>query len=225
MFYKDDFLMLSGVQHYAFCPRQWALIHIEQQWVENVRTAEGQILHQRVNDPFERETRGDLIVSRSMPIISHTLKIQGVADIVEFHKLGKNAENKGVELKDRDGRWTLKPVEYKRGKPKIDDRDAAQLCCQAICLEEMFQTEISEGDIFYGEPRRRQRIIFDEDLRNKVITYCSEMYELYEQGKTPSAEKGLNCKLCSLVDICVPRLTVKKSSVEAYIKSYAQNME
>ena len=211
----DGYLLLSGIQHMAFCERQWALIHIEQQWAENARTVEGKHLHERVDDPFESESRGDLYISRSMPLISHTLKLQGVADVVEYWRV----ETGGVILPGRSGLWIPHPVEYKRGQPKPDDRDQVQLCAQAICLEEMLSISIEEGDLFYGETRRRQRIILDTALRQRVAYLAQRMNSLFEACLTPPAVQGTHCQLCSLADLCIPKLTMKKRSVEDYLKS------
>ncbi|NLY76132.1 MAG: Dna2/Cas4 domain-containing protein, partial [Firmicutes bacterium] len=128
---EDDLLLLSGIQHFAYCERQWALIHIEQQWLENVRTVEGRHLHERVHNPDLVEKRGDLLVARSLPIVSWRLGLYGMMDLVEFRQVG--SDQGGIKLPNREGVWLPKPVEYKRGKPKTDDRDEVQLCAQAIC--------------------------------------------------------------------------------------------
>ncbi len=217
----DGYLLLSGIQHMAFCQRQWALIHIEQQWAENVRTVEGKHLHERVDDPFESESRGDLYISRSMPLISHTLKLQGVADVVEYWRV----ESGGITLPGKSGQWLPHPVEYKRGKPKPDDRDQVQLCAQAICLEEMLGVAIEEGDLFYGETRRRQRVKLDTELRQRTLYLAQRMNSLFEAGVTPPAVQGIHCQLCSLIDLCMPRLTMKKRSVEDYLKASLKEIE
>lgn len=211
----DNYLLLSGIQHMAFCERQWALIHIEQQWAENVRTVEGKHLHERVDDPFESESRGDLYITRSMPLVSHTLKLQGVADVVEYWRV----ESGGVTLPGKSGLWLPRPVEYKRGQPKPDDRDEVQLCAQVICLEEMLGASISEGDLFYGETRRRQRVILDVALRQRVYDLADRMNRFFEAGNAPPAVPGTRCQLCSLADFCMPKLTMKKRSVEDYLKA------
>jgi CRISPR-associated exonuclease Cas4 len=206
----DDLLLLSGIQHFAFCRRQWALIHIEQQWEENLLTFGGRDLHERVDDPFFTEARGTVLVTRSLPIVSRRLGLFGVADVVEFFR-----SEDGIQLKDRSGLWQPHPVEYKYGEPKVDDRDIVQLCAQAFCLEEMFNTSIIEGDMFYGRTRRRQRVDFDEDLRRRVMELASEMHRLYTEGMTPLPEQTPACKRCSLVEICMPH-TSKRRSVRRY---------
>jgi CRISPR-associated exonuclease Cas4 len=147
---EEDFLLLSGIQHFVFCKRQWALIHIEQQWQENLRTIEGEILHEKTHDETIKEKRKDLIISRGMNIFSRTMGITGTCDIVELHK-----NEQGVNVFGRDGTYKPIPVEYKRGKPKENESDVLQLCAQAMCLEEMLLCEIPEGFLFYGEIKRR----------------------------------------------------------------------
>lgn len=208
----DELLSLSGVQHFYFCKRQWALIHVEQQWSENIRTAEGRIIHERVDDPFFNESRGNVIISRAFPLVSYTLGLNGIADLIEYTR-----SDAGIPLPGSEGLWTMKPVEYKRGKPKIDERDEVQLCAQVMCLEEMFGIRINLADFYYNEIRRRQHIAFTDDLRNLVKSLADEMHTIFRNGITPDAEVGKNCSLCSLVDICVPKLTKKKSPVRNYI--------
>jgi len=207
----DELLMISGIQHFAFCRRQWALIHIEQQWQENLLTFGGRELHERVDDPFFTEARGTVLVTRSLPIISRRLGLYGVADVVEFYR-----SDEGVRLRGRNGLWRPHPVEYKYGEPKIDERDMVQLCAQAFCLEEMFNTSIAQGDIFYGRVRRRQKVEFDEALRQRVIELSREMHRLFEEGTTPLPEQTKACRSCSLVEICLHH-TGKRRSVRRYL--------
>lgn len=206
-FYSDDdLLMLSGIQHFAFCRRQWALIHIEQQWQENLLTFSGRELHERADDPFFTESRGTVLVTRSLPLVSHTLGLYGVADVVEFHR-----DENGITLDHRPGRWRPQPVEYKYGKPKPDDRDIVQLCAQGICLEEMFGTPVTAGDLFYGRTRRRLPVEFDAALRERVRELAAGMHELFERGVTPPAEYTAACRSCSLVEICLPKAGARRS--------------
>ena len=209
---EDDFLLLSGIQHFVFCKRQWALIHIEQQWQENLRTVEGAILHEKTHDTSVKEKRGDLIISRGMGVFSRTLGITGACDVVEFHK-----SRDGVTLYGREGRYKPVPVEYKRGKPKQDNADVLQLCAQAMCLEEMLLCDIPEGFLFYGEPKRRTKVILDEEIREQVRAMCREMHELYEKRYTPKVKTTKGCKSCSLSELCLPKLC-KNPSALAYMK-------
>lgn len=209
---EDDFLMISGIQHFAFCRRQWALIHIEQQWAENVRTIEGELMHKRAHDPKLREKSGDTFTIRALPVSSRKLGISGECDVVEFQKV-----EDGVRLHGHRGMYQIYPIEYKRGQPKNTDIDILQLTAQVMCLEEMFTAEISEGAIFYGEIRRRDRIAITEELRAKVESMVEEMHQLYRRGYTPRVKWSKSCNACSLNEICMPKLG-KSSDVNKYIE-------
>ncbi|MDD3013287.1 MAG: CRISPR-associated protein Cas4 [Candidatus Gastranaerophilales bacterium] len=215
MYTEDELLMLSGIQHISFCKRQWALIHVEKQWVENVRTIEGQILHEKVDDSEFTEKRKGLIVSRAMPIVSYTLGLYGIADVVEFISTEKGENS--TTLAKHKGFWHINLVEYKRGKAKNTDCDKVQLCAQAICLEEMFNVKIETGNLYYGETRHRLEVVFDEELRNQTFELAKLMHYLFKKGITPKAEIQKGCKMCSLVDICMPKMP--KSSAEKYFKT------
>ena len=218
MFYSDeDLLMLSGIQHMAFCERQWALIHIEQVWSENVRTVEGQHLHERTDDPFADESRKNVRTVRAMPLVSQQLGLRGIADVVEFYQSQECLAGKACTLKSRKGWWRPVPVEYKRGRPKKDDRDAVQLCAQAIALEEMLTISIDEGFLFYGQTKHRELIKLDEKLRKHTIELALRMHQLIQDGKTPKAQKGRHCSQCSLLEECQPELTLHGHSVKAYL--------
>ena len=216
---EDEYLMLSGIQHYSFCKRQWALIHIENQWSENVRTIEGEILHDKAHDNTLTEKRGNVIISRGMPIVSRSLGVSGECDVVEFHK-----DKKGVNIIGREGLYKVYPVEYKKGKPKMDDIDIMQLTAQAMCLEEMLCCEIEKGFLYYGETRHRETVLIDSQYRNKVITLFDEMHKLYEKRHTPKVKRTKACNACSLKDICLPVL-LKKKSVKEYISQAISEVE
>ena len=210
---EEDYLNLAGLQHFAFCRRQWALIHIEQQWSENLRTAEGQVLHENAHDPFSAEKRGDLLISRGMAVFSRALGVNGVCDVVEFH-----ASEKGVTLAGREGKWSPVPVEYKRGSPKDSDADRLQLCCQAMCLEEMLLCgPIPKAYLYYGETARRTAVPLDETLRTKVTDMLVEMHGLYRRKYTPHVKPTKSCNACSLKNLCLPRLYRVGSAAE-YIR-------
>lgn len=208
----SDFLMISGLKHFQFCRRRWALVHIEQLWEENVLTLEGHFMHERVHDDSFTEARGSVLLSRGMPVRSQELKISGVCDMVELYK-----DENGVPIQGRSGRWRLYPVEYKLGQPDTHGADALQLCAQAMCLEEMFVTDIPEAALYYGKIKRRQRILLTEELRQKVKDSVAEMHQLMLKGYTPKAKMGKACKNCSLVDICQPKL-MKQVSASEYIR-------
>lgn len=215
---EEELLSLSGIQHFYFCKRQWALIHIEQQWKDNLRTTQGQFLHQKVDDPFFNESRGITLISRAFPLVSYNLGFYGIADVIEYIK-----SDEGVTLPDHEGFWRMNPVEYKRGKPKPDERDEVQLCAQAICLEEMYDTDVKSGDFYYYETRRRLNLKITDELRDLVYSLSTEMHDIYRSGKTPPATKTRNCKNCSLYDICIPNMTRKKVSVGNYIKKHVKD--
>lgn len=218
MYTDDDLLMLSGIQHIAFCERQYALIYIEQQWAENVLTLEGHFLHEKVNDPFEYETRNDRIFLRALHLVSYNLGLYGVADLIEFCKVENNENGNAIKLKDRSGWWKPIPVEFKRGKPKSDPCDEVQLCAQAICLEEMYKIKISEGFIYYGEIKHRFMVEFNTELRNKVRQFALRMHQLFSEGKTPEPVLKKGCKSCSMFDYCIPDKLSSLHSASEYLK-------
>lgn len=218
MYSEEDLLLLSGIQHIAFCERQWALIHIEQVWAEDSSTLEGKYLHEKADDPFMNETRNDLRIVRAMPIVSFKLGLRGVADVVEFHKEEYELQGITVKLDKRKGWWRPLPVEYKRGRPKPDDRDVVQLCAQAICLEEMLGIFIDYGFLFYAQTKHREKIVFNTALRTRVDELAGKMHKMFAEGKTPKAQKGKHCSLCSLTEQCQPNLTIHHRSVDTYLK-------
>jgi CRISPR-associated exonuclease Cas4 len=220
MYNDEELLMLSGIQHVTFCERQWALIHIEQKWIENQRTVEGHHLHERVDDPFERDSRGDVITLRSISVVSYSLGLYGVADLVE---LQKTEEDAGYRFPNHPGCWKLYPIEYKRGKPKSDERDEVQLCAQAMCLEEMYGYQINKGAFFYGETRHRLELLFTEELRNKVRYLAERMHYLFSNGITPNAEYKSSCHSCSLFNLCLPKEVRFDNSVNLYLNSMFNN--
>ena len=205
MYSESDLLMLSAIQHLAFCERQCCLIHIEQAWAENRLTAEGRILHDRVHGE-DSESRGDVYIVRGLKLRSLALGLSGVADVVEFHRV----ESQGVSLPGKKGLWIPFPVEYKRGKPKADPCDEVQICGQAMCLEEMLNVKIENGALFYGALHKRHEVIFDEALRNETRKTAERLHELISKGITPSAVYEKKCDRCSMIDICVPKAGSKK---------------
>lgn len=215
-FKEEEYLQLSGLQHFSFCRRQWALIHVEQQWKENVRTVDGRILHEKAHDGSIREKRGDLLIVRDMSIHSPTLGISGSCDVVEFHQ-----DAAGISLPGQEGSWQPYPVEYKRGSPKTTDADRLQLCAQAMCLEEMLCCDIPEAALFYGETRRREIVPLDDDLRSQVRRLLTEMHDLYRRAHTPKVKPTKGCNACSLKELCLPKL-MRQRSVADYLR---KNME
>lgn len=208
---EEDYLLLSGIQHFVFCRRQWALIHIEQQWDENVRTIEGHHLHERADQPLIREKRGEKLVVRALPIHSVRLGVTGICDVVEFVQ-----DPSGVELMGEEGTFLPFPVEYKRGKPKKDHSDILQLTAQAMCLEEMLMREIDRGYLFYNEIKRRVEVPITAVYRQEVERYFAEMHQYFQRKYTPKVKTGPHCRNCSLQHICLPEL-MQKRSVASYI--------
>ncbi|MDY3617578.1 CRISPR-associated protein Cas4 [Agathobaculum sp.] len=208
---EEDFLQLSGLQHFKFCRRQWALIHIERQWAENFRTVDGALLHRNAHDKGFRESRGSLLTTRGLAVSSASLGVSGECDIVEFHR-GET----GVPLPGRDGLWQPYPVEYKRGAPGGRGGDELQLCAQAMCLEEMLCCAVPEGALYFGETRRRVPVPFTQELRQAVRDCLAEMHQLYQRGYTPKVKPTKACGACSLKELCLPGL-LRTGTVADYL--------
>jgi CRISPR-associated exonuclease Cas4 len=198
MYSEDELLPISGLQHLVFCERQWALIHLEQQWEENRLTAEGRLMHDAAHQAG-CESRPGVTVCRGLALRSLRLGLSGQADVVEF----------------RSGQPF--PVEYKRGKPKSDISDCVQLCAQALCLEEMLGLAIPEGALFYGTTRRRLDVRFDDSLREQVERLALRMHELYDKKETPEANYEPKCHNCSLFDVCLPE---RRRDASRYLKAH-----
>lgn len=201
---ENEFFQLSALQHYLFCKRQCALIHLEQYWIENRFTAEGRIMHDRV-DRGDRENRGKVRVEYALPLRSGRLGISGQADVVEFH------------LDDDKGVWMPFPVEYKRGKPKKNMSDKVQLCAQALCLEEMTGCTVECGALFYGKTRRRLNVEFNKELRRTTRETADKIHSLIAFGTTPPARYEKKCDTCSFLNICLPKAIGKKRKVTAWL--------
>lgn len=192
-------IYLSRLQHYLFCSRQFALIELEDIWTENQFTAEGQVMHQRVNQA-EQEKRGPIRTVRALRLANVELGIEGVADVVEYHK-------------QADGAEIPYPIEYKRGKPKAHRADEVQLCAQALCLEEMHGVSVPEGALFYGEVRRRQSVVFDRELRELTALTILACRHIVQTKITPKADyNAKKCKDCSLLDQCHPKDFAKSAA-------------
>ncbi len=209
--YTDEqMLLLSGIQHYVFCPRQWALIHIEQAWADNILTADGIIKHQNVDDPCRRERNAsETLTLRGIHLASYQLGLSGIADAIEIHPNPDAPKAKKALLGSM--RYNIIPVEYKRGRHKISDCDRVQVSAQAMILEEMLGITIHTGAIFYWEERHRETFEISDNLRKSVQDISSVMHHLSERGITPPAVYGKHCKSCSLFDICEPILASKSA--------------
>lgn len=216
---KEAWLQISALQHFSFCRRQWALIHLEQQWAENLRTTEGQLLHEKAHNADARERRGELLLLRDLRVFSASLGVSGACDVVEFH-----ASAAGVPLRGHTGLWQALPVEYKHGESKENNADRLQLCAQAMCLEEMLGAQIPVGALFYETPRRRESVVLDAALRQSVRAMLAEMHELTRRGHTPKVKPGAFCNACSLKELCLPKLCRQVSAGE-YIRLALEQTE
>jgi CRISPR-associated exonuclease Cas4 len=205
MFSEDDFIQISALQHYVFCPRQCALIHVEDAWHENVFTARGNILHEKV-DGDTYETRGTLKTVRGLRIHSFRLGVVGRADVVEFRK-----------SQDGSAVPEVMPVEFKSGQPKDDISDKVQLCAQALCLEEMMNTQVKSGAFFYGKIRRRVQVEIEDELRKQTEEIIAAVHEIVSQKKVPAARYNEKCRNCSLEEICVPK-AMNERKLQQYLK-------
>jgi CRISPR-associated exonuclease Cas4 len=209
VFREEDFLPVSALQHYLYCPRQCALIHVECLWAENRQTAEGRLLHERADQPVVEHRHGVRTVT-AMPLSNAELGIAGVADVVEF-------------LGGADGECPY-PVEYKRGRPKTHRADEVQLCAQALCLEAMFGRRVEKGALFYGMPLRRQVVEFDGELRKLTLEIIHATRQMIAAGHTPPAKfKAERCNACSLLDLCQPRLFARANGVDAWLARQLQD--
>lgn len=215
---EEEFLQLSGIQHFKFCRRQWALIHIEQQWAENYRTIDGALMHKNAHDAQFQESRGNLFITRGVSVFSSTLGVSGQCDVLEYHRA-----DTGIPIKGKEGLWQPYPVEYKRGSPREDTGDTLQLCGQAMCLEEMLCCDIPEGALYYGETHRRVTVLFTDELRREVRDMLTQMHELYRRGYTPKVKLSKSCNACSLKELCLPKL-MKNRSVAGYLKDAMEEL-
>lgn len=212
MFEEQDYLMISGIQHFLFCKRQWALIHVEQQWQENSLTLEGKYLHEKADQPIIREKRKDKLIVRALPIHSKILGITGICDVVEFIKSPISAPLYGEE-----GDFLPFPIEYKHGKPKKDLSDRLQLTAQAVCLEEMLHCSVSKGYLYYHQIRHREEVTIDSTLREALEKIIKEMQIYWQKKHTPKVKTGNFCKKCSLQAICLPKLMTSQT-----VKNYLE---
>lgn len=204
MYTEDEMLMLSGIQHFMFCPRQWALIHMEQQWEDNRLTTEGNILHSNVDNPFYRQKNGDVITLRSLHIASNNLGLYGITDAVEL--IPSDTADDAITHNRYKGYWKPYPIEYKRGHSKPDERDEVQLATQVMCLEEMYGIHIPYGALYYNEDKHREVIAISEALRTTTKQCARQMHEIFNSGMMPQAEPERHCRNCSLKDICMPEM-------------------
>ncbi len=214
MYDEDDYLMLSGIQHFCFCRRQWALISLEQVWADDARTASGNLFHERV-DKVSGEVRGDLVIRRAVRVSSSVLGLSGRCDVVEFI-----ADPDGYAVSGLDGSFRIRPVEYKVGHRKVRDCDRMQLCAEAMALEESLGVTVDEGCLFYGAERRREIVPIDSDLRRMTEAVATEMHGLYRDCVLPEPIRTSGCARCSLQDYCIPDVDPHRD-VGAYLSRMA----
>ncbi|MDI1495091.1 MAG: CRISPR-associated protein Cas4 [Cenarchaeum symbiont of Oopsacas minuta] len=204
-----DLLPISGLQHFVFCPRQFALIHIEQIWIDNVLTAEGRQLHKKAHELGTKIVGRDMKIVRGMPLRSMQIGLTGIADIVEF-------------FRTKDG-WIPFPIEYKRGKPKSHRADEIQLCAQAICLEEMIGHKVPVGAIYYNKNKSRHKVVFDDNLRSLTSDASRSMHNLFDSRITPSPIYGKYCESCSILHQCMPKQIERKKNIKNWISEYVKS--
>ena len=222
MYTEEELLPLSGLQHLAFCERRWALIHLEQQWEENLFTAEGKLLHEKAHSA-EIESRPDVLVRRTLPLRSFRLGISGQADIVEF--LPCEAAEPGVSVPRREGLWKPYPVEYKRTRDQHgSEAYRIQLCAQALCLEEMLQVPVPAGAVFDGKAKRREVVIFDGPLRQEVELFAARNHQILQSQKTPLAVYAKKCEGCSMKPICLPKAVESPSACRYLARAIEANL-
>lgn len=220
MYLEDDYLMISGIQHFVYCRRQWALVHVEDKWIENYFTADGRVIHNRVHQQGIQDIRNGVLTIRGLNVSSAKYGISGTCDAVEFLPV-----NDGITLHGRDGLWKPLPVEYKRGKSKINNCDRLQVTAQAVCLEEMFSCVIDYGFIFYKETRRREKVEITAEMRDELTKALEEMHSYYRRGYTPRVKPSKKCEKCSLSSECMPSLLRSEENVDAYIRRHMEESE
>lgn len=222
MYCEDDLLPLSGLQHLSFCERRWALVHLERQWQDNANTAEGVLLHERAHSA-ENESRPGLLIRRTLPLRSLRLGVSGQADVVEFHLVAPGEA--GVAIPRRKGLWRPLPVEYKRSRDSHGEwAYRLQLCAQAICMEEMLGTPVPEGAVFDGKQKRRESVIFDPELRQRVALLAEHMHALFAAGSTPPPVPAKKCEGCSMKTACSPHMLDRENARHYLRQNIARNL-
>lgn len=224
MYQEDDLVPLSALQHVVYCPRRAALVHLEAAWGDTSATVEGSILHGRVHESGT-ESRGDIRIARGVRLRSVSLGVTGEADVVEFHKVGGpeclaqigGGEATGIPLEGVAGIWKPYPVEYKVGKLRCERAYEVQLCGQAICLEEMLGVDVPAGAIYFGKTARRLEVAFDHRLRAETESAAKLLHSILSSGVTPKAGYGKRCPQCSLLEVCMPKVTGRVGRVKSYL--------
>ncbi len=208
---EEDYLEIAEIQHYIFCPRQWGLIYLEHQWEENLLTVEGTLLHEKAHDPGFKEKRGSRILKRALRVASPHLGVTGMCDVVEFIR-----DEAGIHIPKYEGTYRVLPVEYKHGRPKEGKEDLFQLTLEAMCLEDMLVTNITEGCLYYGETHHRVTVPLSEETRAEVKKTLQEIRNFRAHRHTPRVKKRRGCKNCSIKNLCLPELS-KTRPVHDYL--------
>jgi len=216
----ENLLMLSGIQHFYFCKRQWSLIHAEGQWAENRLTVEGAHLHENADNPFLVTKKRGVVTLRAVRLLSKKLGFCGIADIVELHPC--DAPENAIRHPKHRGFWRVVSVEYKRGRRKPDKCDEIQLCAQTMCLEEMFGVALETGFLYYGEENRRFEVLIDDELRAEVVRCATEMHAAFDKRRTFAPVYKAHCKSCSLEEICMPKILSDGNAVKKYLEGLSQ---
>ncbi len=211
MYEEDEYITIGEISHFIFCPRQWALIYLEQEWKENIHTLEGHEIHERAHDPMLKERRNDTIIARALPVFSRELGLSGECDVVEF-----KVSAKGVYIPAYKGTYEVFPIEYKRGVYQEDAGDIWQLVGQAMCLSEMLMTPVHTGYIYYSGSRRRMKVAISEEWKEQVRNAVREMRQYLRRGYTPKVKRHKGCRYCSIQNQCLPTLR-RVPSVQAYL--------
>ncbi|MDD5307785.1 MAG: CRISPR-associated protein Cas4 [Deltaproteobacteria bacterium] len=214
MFDEDDLLPLSGLQHVIYCERRFALVHVECLWAESNATVDGRHIHERAHE-VSSESRGDVTIARGLWLRSLRLGLSGKADVVELHRIDDSSE--GINLLGVSGRWSVFPVEYKRGVLRHEQAYAVQLCAQAMALEEMMGTVIPAGAVYYGKSHRREDVPFSDDLRASTEEAARRIHEIARSGSTPPPVPGPKCGPCSMKDLCLPDSTDRAGKASVFL--------
>jgi CRISPR-associated exonuclease Cas4 len=222
MYTEEDLLPLSGLQHLTFCERRWALIHLEQQWEDNLFTAEGELLHEKAHSA-EVESRPEVLVRRTLPLHSFRLGLSGQADVVEFQPCAP--EQPGIVMPRRRGLWRPYPIEYKRSRDRGGSAYRVQLCAQALCLEEMLEIPVECGAVFDGRAHRRVEVTFDTALRGQVEQAAARMHAIQQSRKTPPpVYEKKKCEACSMRPVCLPTVAGPASATRYLNRAVGANL-
>ncbi|HOP55022.1 MAG TPA: CRISPR-associated protein Cas4 [Bacillota bacterium] len=204
---EEDLIPISLLSQYYYCKRRAGLMLLERQWQDNIHTAEGTVLHERVHSG-KSESRGSFHILRTLTVRSFEVGLVGVIDCLEIVQ----SEN-GYALPWLEGRWAMHPVEYKHGVRRNELEYEVQMAAQAMCLEEMYNCKIDKGYVYYGDDRRRIEVTIDDYYRDLVVEGAKSLNKILENQVTPIARRSAKCRECSLNDVCFPKILNKKTSL------------